>query len=130
MAFIHPDIDFFCQISMMFVTSTGNQNHPFQLVEKCEEIQDGEALEDERKARHEKLAAAKVCDLVASVFPQKSQHLDRFADRHAQPPKNRCHLKVVLPAIHSSLIFSVSFATVAGPWPPEIHDGERLYDSC
>ena len=27
---------------------------------KCEEIQDGEALEDERKARHEKLAAAKV----------------------------------------------------------------------
>ena len=67
----------------MFVTSTGNQNHPFQLVEKCEEIQDGEALEDERKARHEKLAAAKVCDLIASVFPQKSQHLDRFAYRHA-----------------------------------------------
>ena len=63
--FIHPDsLNFFSQISMMFVSSTGNQNHfvsfwPCCLF-KCEEIQDGEALEDERKARHEKLAAAKV----------------------------------------------------------------------
>lgn len=35
---------------------------------KCEEIQDGEALEDERKARHEKLAAAKVLPVESLCF--------------------------------------------------------------
>lgn len=35
-----------------------------RLLKNAEEIQDGEALEDERKARHEKLAAAKVLQLL------------------------------------------------------------------